>query len=143
MRRVWLHAATRRLGCAGGGALSRRRLGAGAGCCCCYSVSTGQNMVSPGCGCSKALVEEIAGELQDRKVKRGNIAQVRRRPLPLAVTDLEGRTLRSMRVEWVRKPFKRFNSVGTKDWIAECGRGSALAKSWARGSSSWSSTRDG
>jgi hypothetical protein len=32
---------------------------------------------SPGCGCNKALVEEIAAELQERKEKRGNIAQMK------------------------------------------------------------------
>ena len=41
-------------------------------CCCCYSV----NGMSPGCFCNGARVEEIAGELQERKVKRGNILQL-------------------------------------------------------------------
>jgi hypothetical protein len=42
-------------------------------CFCCYSV----NDISPGCGCSKALVESLSQDLQARKVKRGNIAQVK------------------------------------------------------------------
>ena len=32
--------------------------------------------ISPGCGCSKDLVEEIVKLLQDRKVSRGNIRQL-------------------------------------------------------------------
>lgn len=42
-------------------------------CCCCWSV----NDISPGCGCSRELTEEIAAELQDRKQKRGNIAHLK------------------------------------------------------------------
>jgi|Transcript_124576 hypothetical protein len=42
-------------------------------CCCCWGV----NDFVPGCGCSKALVEDLHNELQARKVKRGNIAQVK------------------------------------------------------------------
>merc|ERR1719188_850588 len=42
-------------------------------CCCCWAV----NEQSPGLGCSRALVEEIAAELQTRKEKRGNIAHLR------------------------------------------------------------------
>jgi hypothetical protein len=42
-------------------------------CCCCWAV----NDQSPGLGCSRALVEEIAEELQTRKEKRGNIAHLR------------------------------------------------------------------
>jgi hypothetical protein len=42
-------------------------------CCCCWGV----NDFVPGCGCSKTLVEELHDELQARKVKRGNIAQVK------------------------------------------------------------------
>merc|ERR1739838_423855 len=42
-------------------------------CCCCWSV----NDTSPGCGCDKALVEEIGNDLQDRKLKRGNIAHLK------------------------------------------------------------------
>jgi hypothetical protein len=42
-------------------------------CCCCFSV----NDESPGCGCSGSLVEELAKELQARKVKRGTIAQIK------------------------------------------------------------------
>lgn len=42
-------------------------------CCCCWRV----NVASPGCGCDKARVEEIAAELQARKEKRGNIAQLK------------------------------------------------------------------
>lgn len=48
--------------------------------CCgvCKTVATESNIVSPGCcGANTALVEEIAGELQQRKLKRGNIAQIR------------------------------------------------------------------
>ncbi|CAE7204042.1 unnamed protein product [Symbiodinium natans] len=43
----------------------------------CSSVHTDQNQICPGLGCSHALVNEIATELQHRKVKRGNIAQIR------------------------------------------------------------------
>merc|ERR1712032_166243 len=42
-------------------------------CCCFWSV----NDTSPGCGCDRAEVEEIAAELQDRKLKRGNIAHLK------------------------------------------------------------------
>jgi hypothetical protein len=42
-------------------------------CCCCWTV----NDISPGCGCSRKLTEEIAAELQDRKQKRGNIAHLK------------------------------------------------------------------
>mmetsp|Transcript_48732 Transcript_48732/g.106470 ORF Transcript_48732/g.106470 Transcript_48732/m.106470 type:complete len:361 (+) Transcript_48732:2-1084(+) len=42
-------------------------------CCCCYSV----NDMSPGCGCDDKLVAELSEELQSRKVKRGNIAQIK------------------------------------------------------------------
>eukprot|EP00929_Paragymnodinium_shiwhaense_P109987 TRINITY_DN7664_c0_g1_i1.p1 TRINITY_DN7664_c0_g1~~TRINITY_DN7664_c0_g1_i1.p1 ORF type:complete len:745 (+),score=221.80 TRINITY_DN7664_c0_g1_i1:84-2318(+) len=42
-------------------------------CCCCYQV----NGISPGYGCcNKDQVETIAGELQRRKLARGNIAQL-------------------------------------------------------------------
>jgi len=42
-------------------------------CCCCWSV----NESSPGFGCNRALVEEIAEDLQQRKLKRGNIAHLK------------------------------------------------------------------
>jgi hypothetical protein len=42
-------------------------------CGCCYAV----NDESPGCGCQKDKVEEMAAELQKRKVMRGNIAQIK------------------------------------------------------------------
>ena len=41
-------------------------------CCCIYSV----NNTTPGCFCNGEIVQEIAHELQDRKVKRGNILQL-------------------------------------------------------------------
>lgn len=41
-------------------------------CLCCSELP---EVATPGCGCSNALVEEIANELQARKVQRGNIAQ--------------------------------------------------------------------
>lgn len=41
------------------------------------NVQTDQNFVCPGCGCDHRLTEEISAELQNRKVKRGNIAQIR------------------------------------------------------------------
>jgi len=47
---------------------------------CCgllTGVSTDSTAISPECGCSHALVEDISGELQSRKVARGNIAQIR------------------------------------------------------------------
>ena len=31
-------------------------------------------VASPGCGCNQALVQELGAELQERKVRRGNIA---------------------------------------------------------------------
>jgi hypothetical protein len=43
-------------------------------CCCCYNLP---GVAAPGCGCSKELVDQIAAELQERKVKRGNIAQIK------------------------------------------------------------------
>ncbi|CAK9066211.1 unnamed protein product [Durusdinium trenchii] len=43
----------------------------------CVNVHTDQNMVCPGCGCNQRLTQEISDELQHRKVKRGNIAQIR------------------------------------------------------------------
>jgi len=42
--------------------------------CCCF---WGVNEQWPGLGCSRALVEEIAAELQQRKERRGNIAHLR------------------------------------------------------------------
>ncbi|CAJ1439276.1 unnamed protein product [Effrenium voratum] len=46
--------------------------------CCgaCVNVKTDQNVVCPGCGCNRELTTEVAAELQNRKVKRGNIAQI-------------------------------------------------------------------
>jgi hypothetical protein len=42
-------------------------------CCCCFSV----NDISPGVGCCNgAVVNELAADLQARKVRRGNIAQI-------------------------------------------------------------------
>jgi len=43
-------------------------------CCCCSQLP---DLATPGCGCSNGLVDEIAAELQERKVKRGNIAQMK------------------------------------------------------------------
>lgn len=43
-------------------------------CCCCSQLP---EIATPGFGCSNALVDEIAAELQERKVKRGNIAQMK------------------------------------------------------------------
>ena len=43
----------------------------------CKSVHTDKNHIWIGCGCSRPLINEIATELQHRKVKRGNIAQIR------------------------------------------------------------------
>ena len=34
-------------------------------------------VASPGCGCNQALVQELGAELQERKVRRGNIAQIK------------------------------------------------------------------
>jgi len=42
-------------------------------CYCCRSV----NGMTPGCGCSGELVTEVAKELQQRKVGRGDIAQLK------------------------------------------------------------------
>mmetsp|Transcript_6296 Transcript_6296/g.14336 ORF Transcript_6296/g.14336 Transcript_6296/m.14336 type:complete len:743 (+) Transcript_6296:85-2313(+) len=43
------------------------------GCYCCRSV----NGIVPGCGCQGQKVTDLANELQQRKVKRGDIAQLR------------------------------------------------------------------
>jgi len=44
-------------------------------CCgCCVSLP---GVAAPACGCSKDTVQTIAGELQMRKEKRGNIAQLK------------------------------------------------------------------
>lgn len=43
-------------------------------CCCCVQVD---DVGSPGCGCNSALVDQIAHDLQVRKVLRGNIAQLK------------------------------------------------------------------
>jgi len=43
-------------------------------CCCCIGLP---EVAMPGWGCSHAVVDDIAKELQDRKVKRGNIAQLK------------------------------------------------------------------
>mmetsp|Transcript_27136 Transcript_27136/g.63551 ORF Transcript_27136/g.63551 Transcript_27136/m.63551 type:complete len:713 (-) Transcript_27136:90-2228(-) len=43
-------------------------------CGCCRSIP---DVGSAGCGCSVRLMEELADELQERKVKRGNIAQIK------------------------------------------------------------------
>lgn len=43
-------------------------------CCCCSQLP---DIATPGCGCSGSLVDEIAADLQERKVKRGNIAQMK------------------------------------------------------------------
>merc|ERR1712038_1857260 len=47
--------------------------------CCgiCTNVQTDQNVICPGCGCSHELLNEVTNELQERKVKRGNIAQIK------------------------------------------------------------------
>jgi len=42
-------------------------------CCCCHHV----NGMSPGWGCDEAKVKEISQDLQERKVGRGNIAQLK------------------------------------------------------------------
>jgi len=42
-------------------------------CCCCFSV----NDQVPGLGCDREKVEAIAADLNERKEKRGNIAQMR------------------------------------------------------------------
>ena len=47
--------------------------------CCgsCFNVETDGGIIQPKCGCDKDLVDEISEDLQNRKVTRGNIAQVR------------------------------------------------------------------
>jgi hypothetical protein len=42
-------------------------------CCCCFRV----NEQNPGFGCDREKVEAIAADLNERKEKRGNIAQMR------------------------------------------------------------------
>eukprot|EP00812_Abedinium_dasypus_P012600 NODE_610_length_1447_cov_328.279454.p1 GENE.NODE_610_length_1447_cov_328.279454~~NODE_610_length_1447_cov_328.279454.p1 ORF type:complete len:425 (-),score=149.09 NODE_610_length_1447_cov_328.279454:155-1288(-) len=51
-------------------------------CCCCYAV----NGYSPGCGCNRTLVEEVASELQQRKMKRGATAQLKQLETMQSVT---------------------------------------------------------
>lgn len=46
-------------------------------CCVCASAQTDHAVISPDCGCSSGVVNEIAHELQRRKVLRGNIAQIK------------------------------------------------------------------
>jgi hypothetical protein len=43
-------------------------------CCCCHELP---ETAQPQCGCAKELVDMIANDLQERKVKRGNIAQLK------------------------------------------------------------------
>merc|ERR1719277_2757980 len=43
-------------------------------CCCCIELP---ELAKPGFGCETAFVKEIEAELQDRKEKRGNIAQLK------------------------------------------------------------------
>ena len=43
-------------------------------CMCCLMVD---DVGSPGCGCNQRLVNDIAADLQKRKVLRGNIAQLK------------------------------------------------------------------
>jgi len=58
-------------------------------CCCCTMLP---DIAVPGCGCSEALVNEIAGELQERKVKRGNIAQMKQQEnIIIEVLNLEAK----------------------------------------------------
>lgn len=46
-------------------------------CKVCVNVSTDSATINPNFGCARELVDEIAGELQFRKVTRGNIAQIK------------------------------------------------------------------
>lgn len=58
-------------------------------CCCCTSLP---DIAVPGCGCSEGLVKEIAEELQERKVKRGNIAQMQQQEnIIIEVLNLEAK----------------------------------------------------
>jgi hypothetical protein len=43
----------------------------------CHCCSVLPDVANPKCGCSKDLVDTIANDLQERKVKRGNIAQMK------------------------------------------------------------------
>jgi len=52
-------------------------------CCCCFGV----NSMSPGFGCNRQLTQQIADELQLRKEKRGNIAQLRQLQLLTKITS--------------------------------------------------------
>jgi len=47
--------------------------------CCgqCFNVETDGGTIQPKCGCDKQLTDKISEDLQNRKVSRGNIAQVR------------------------------------------------------------------
>ena len=50
--------------------------------CCCFCwqqwhVVIDQNVLYPGFGCDKALIQTIAADLQDKKVKRGNIQLIK------------------------------------------------------------------
>ena len=46
-------------------------------CGCCWTLTTAVGVMSPQCGCSEGLVRRIADEMQERKVHRGNIAQIK------------------------------------------------------------------
>ena len=45
--------------------------------CFKWSVNTDTDVLSPGCGCDRQVVEDIAEALQERKVARGNIEIMR------------------------------------------------------------------
>ena len=44
----------------------------------CAAVTYGDSQLSPGCGCSESLVEEIVGELKARMKARGDTGQIQR-----------------------------------------------------------------
>lgn len=46
--------------------------------CCCVSVHSGLGEISPGCGCSEDIVDEIVAELKRRMRERGDTAQIKR-----------------------------------------------------------------
>merc|ERR1712196_742462 len=64
----------------------------------CFCCSNLPDIGSPGCGCSNALVAEIAEELQQRKEKRGNIAQMKQQEnIIIEILNLDAKTEVMMR----------------------------------------------
>jgi len=59
--------------------------------CCCYAqVTSDLGVLSPGCGCNEAKVDDIVHELKTRMAKRGNSARIQQAEKQLEkITELE------------------------------------------------------